>query len=279
MPAGEFVIGRSSSCNLAVDDGLVSRRHAMIRVTEKTVTIEDLGSRNGVAVNGRRIEGPTPLSHLDRITIGNQEMVVLAQNQSASAKTLQIERCFICGTLNEPGTTQCTSCGTPLARGQDTLAGKVTLQEIPGLASGLDEPTSTSNTFNLLRGIADKALALGRYAEASRMLGPALDRLLESAREGHEIDDLQIAAGLVLRLCEGPTPERWFAWLFEIHALTSTLMKSEQIDRLHDLVRKARYSNPGPLREYLAVLGRAKWSVSERFLVRRLEALERVIVA
>ena len=34
-----FVIGRSSSCNLALDDGLVSRRHALLRVTENDVTV------------------------------------------------------------------------------------------------------------------------------------------------------------------------------------------------------------------------------------------------
>ena len=44
VPLGDFVIGRSSSCNLALDDGLVSRRHARLRVTEGGATVEDTGT-------------------------------------------------------------------------------------------------------------------------------------------------------------------------------------------------------------------------------------------
>ena len=41
------------ACNLALADGLVSRKHAILHVGPDTVVVEDLGSRNGVAVNGR----------------------------------------------------------------------------------------------------------------------------------------------------------------------------------------------------------------------------------
>ena len=71
----EFLIGRSMSCQLPLDDPLVSRNHAALRVTEGTVFIEDLGSRNGVKVNGDRIVGKRDLSHGDRVNIGKQEMV------------------------------------------------------------------------------------------------------------------------------------------------------------------------------------------------------------
>jgi hypothetical protein len=74
---GEFVIGRSTECQLALDDPLVSRNHAKLTLDEESVAIEDLGSRNGVRVNGQRIEGSRQLEHGDRIMIGNQEMVLL----------------------------------------------------------------------------------------------------------------------------------------------------------------------------------------------------------
>ena len=77
MPLGEFAIGRSSSCNLALADGLVSRRHAVLHVGPETVVVEDLGSRNGVAVNGVRINGPRRLAHMDRVYIGSQELVLI----------------------------------------------------------------------------------------------------------------------------------------------------------------------------------------------------------
>jgi pSer/pThr/pTyr-binding forkhead associated (FHA) protein len=57
MPLGDFVIGRSSDCSLAVDDPLVSRRHAVLHVSADAVVAEDLGSRNGITVNGERTVG------------------------------------------------------------------------------------------------------------------------------------------------------------------------------------------------------------------------------
>jgi len=55
LPEGEFVIGRAANCQLSLDDPLVSRNHATLKVTVDTVTFEDIGSRNGVRVNGERI--------------------------------------------------------------------------------------------------------------------------------------------------------------------------------------------------------------------------------
>ena len=52
LPAsGTVTIGRSSSCELAIDHPSVSREHARLHV-EKTVSLEDLGSRNGTTVRG-----------------------------------------------------------------------------------------------------------------------------------------------------------------------------------------------------------------------------------
>ena len=57
LRSGAVVVGRSSSCHIVLDDGLVSRRHAQFVVTAKTAVIEDFGSVNGVYVNGERITG------------------------------------------------------------------------------------------------------------------------------------------------------------------------------------------------------------------------------
>ena len=76
----EFLIGRSMSCQLPLDDPLVSRNHAALRVVSGAVSIEDLGSRNGVKVNGDRIVGKRDLSHGDRVNIGKQEMVFVIRS-------------------------------------------------------------------------------------------------------------------------------------------------------------------------------------------------------
>ena len=52
-----------------LDEPTVSRRHARIVAQQGVFSIEDLRSLNGVKVNGRRLEGSTPLAHEDRIEL------------------------------------------------------------------------------------------------------------------------------------------------------------------------------------------------------------------
>src|SRR5258705_11683914 len=82
LAPGEFLIGRSTECQLSLDDPLVSRKHALLTVTSDTVTVTDLGSRNGVVVNRTKIEGPRALVNGDQISIGSQAMSLVAAQQS-----------------------------------------------------------------------------------------------------------------------------------------------------------------------------------------------------
>jgi len=64
------VIGRGSSCEIRLDDPLVSRRHARVLGSGAGTGIEDLSSSNGVYVNGCRSRGVTPLHPGDVIQLG-----------------------------------------------------------------------------------------------------------------------------------------------------------------------------------------------------------------
>ncbi len=83
IPPG-LVVGRGSDADLRVNDPGVSRRHAMITVTgseeDPHVTIEDLGSTNGIIVNGSRVQS-TELVEGSRIEIGNTRMLVHAPSE------------------------------------------------------------------------------------------------------------------------------------------------------------------------------------------------------
>lgn len=72
---GSFVIGRSPSCNLIVNDTKTSRKHAAIKQLEVGYTIEDLGSSNGTLVNGQKISGVISLKVGDKIVVGKQHFV------------------------------------------------------------------------------------------------------------------------------------------------------------------------------------------------------------
>jgi transcriptional regulator with GAF, ATPase, and Fis domain len=54
-PFGSLVVGRDPACDVQVDDHAVSRQHFVVRGGEPP-SVEDLGSRNGTRVRGRRLE-------------------------------------------------------------------------------------------------------------------------------------------------------------------------------------------------------------------------------
>jgi hypothetical protein len=75
IPPGGALVGRSRECDVVLADANVSRRHAEVRPgAAGSWTISDLGSTNGVRVNGRQIAGAEPLSAGDRIVLGTAEI-------------------------------------------------------------------------------------------------------------------------------------------------------------------------------------------------------------
>ena len=72
LPRGATLLGRSPECHVTLEDPLVSREHARIAIYEQSATCEDLGSRNGVKINGLAMKGPTRLKDGDRVRIGTR---------------------------------------------------------------------------------------------------------------------------------------------------------------------------------------------------------------
>ena len=65
------IIGRSSDAGIAVPDRSMSRRHARLFREGGEWLVEDLGSRNGTLLNGRRITEPTPVGVGTALRIGS----------------------------------------------------------------------------------------------------------------------------------------------------------------------------------------------------------------
>jgi len=74
-----IVVGRGNDADLRVNDPGVSRRHVEFRVTEDAngprVSVHDLGSTNGVLVNGKRVENATLVDGAE-IRIGNTTLTL-----------------------------------------------------------------------------------------------------------------------------------------------------------------------------------------------------------
>jgi len=292
MPLGEFAIGRSSSCNLALADGLVSRKHAVLHVGPDAVVVEDLGSRNGVAVNGMRVNAPRRLAHMDRVYIGSQELVLIdaTRLRDGNKETADYIVCESCGAINGSAKRRCGECGRRLtSTAGETLVGTNSRVDSSSHAWGAED-TRTARALDVIAGIASKAIAMGRFEEAERMLLPHLDNILERAiakrpLSDSEKDDTDVlfagATRYALELAQGLHTTKWIDWVFRVHTATGRLMEAETIEALHSLVRNNKYSRPEFLRSYLQVVqGRsAEYGASERFLLRRLEGLEQVVTA
>jgi hypothetical protein len=68
------VMGRSRDCDVVLDDPNVSRRHAEVRPSGGSWIVNDLGSTNGIKVNGHRVHGPQSLKRGDVIELGTSRV-------------------------------------------------------------------------------------------------------------------------------------------------------------------------------------------------------------
>jgi predicted component of type VI protein secretion system len=71
------LLGRGKRADVALADPAASRCHARLLVSARRLALEDLGSKNGLTVNGRATSGKTvTLRHGDRIAIGETTLIV-----------------------------------------------------------------------------------------------------------------------------------------------------------------------------------------------------------
>jgi pSer/pThr/pTyr-binding forkhead associated (FHA) protein len=248
---GTLSVGRSSGCNIVLDDNLVSRRHAEFLVSDTTVSVRDLGSVNGVYVNSRRINDTVSVKDGDRIQIGQHEfkLRMMVRESVPVADRLTV----------------------------DTLHGG------PSDPAGVnDEQTHAGDVFDLLGPVADKVLALGRGDEAERILSGVLQSVLREVQSGKDLDHSMTdrAAAYAIRLAEGTGRAQWLDYVIDLFSGINRVLPAPQVDRLYDVVRKARGMNVTAFRAYVAKLqaNASMLGPSERFVLQRLEGLERVLL-
>ena len=71
----KFIIGRAEDCHLRPRSDLISRYHCAILVGDEVV-VRDLGSRNGVQINGKKISAEHTLKNGDKLVVGPLEFYV-----------------------------------------------------------------------------------------------------------------------------------------------------------------------------------------------------------
>lgn len=90
---GEFTIGRGQNNSLQLDEGVVSTHHAKFTIQRSRymdsiydITLQDLGSTNGIYVNGKKISNQK-LNHSDQIRIGSHEFKIYDPESGIGTQT------------------------------------------------------------------------------------------------------------------------------------------------------------------------------------------------
>jgi predicted component of type VI protein secretion system len=288
LPVGEFVVGRSTECQLSLDDPLVSRRHAVLKVGREGVTVQDLGSRNGVIVNGAKIEGVRELSAGDKIAIGSQEMFLQNADEpkAAAANNEEVYR----RATQTLGAAYVVDLRAAIAEG---AAGgpKPADAPAPAAAQGVDRaaiadpPTAEASrslqSFQLLGGVADKALAMNRAEDAERILQALLLDVMTRARDGQPVDASMAdsAAKYAARLGGATTRGTWVDYVFELYKRQKRTIPAAVVDELYTVVRKAKNIDLTMIRGYLAEIRGTSTAQgpADQFLIKRIEGLERLV--
>lgn len=85
---GEHVLGRDPDVEILLNHPGVSRRHALIRISGNSVTVEDLGSKNGTFVGDQPLKGAKSLTDGDIIRVGSVELTFSALQTPSSTETV-----------------------------------------------------------------------------------------------------------------------------------------------------------------------------------------------
>jgi pSer/pThr/pTyr-binding forkhead associated (FHA) protein len=271
---GLTVIGRGADCSLILDHPLVSRRHAALQVDGARAQLRDLGSRNGVLVNGRPLVGATELGAGDRFRIGDTdfELIIVSRERPSSqrselrrAQTLTMQTVYVDLDEQRAESDSTATTGRP----------------VPSSMPARDEDaTAQAHFLELVGPVADKALALGRTEEAVRLIATHLAQLAEAAALGHRAprNVAALAADLSTRLAEATLDPRWIAIPLQIYLAERRPLPLTAIDRLFVVMRRVPGVHRALLDEYVRMLQARKDALSpaERFALQRLESLARV---
>jgi pSer/pThr/pTyr-binding forkhead associated (FHA) protein len=76
LPDRSYRVGRSPDCDLVLPDDDVSREHAAFEKRWQGVFVRDLGSKNGVQIEGQKIRGERRLRHGDVLLVGTTQLKV-----------------------------------------------------------------------------------------------------------------------------------------------------------------------------------------------------------
>lgn len=245
LPQGEFVVGRNEDCHLRLDDALVSRHHAKFVQISGRLSVEDLGSRNGITVNGVGVPGRIEVRAGDIVGLGGAKLIVMGDPSPKAAP------------------------GRPKPRPE-----RETMTFSPSSA-GSARTELASRTK-----LVENALAERNYAAAEYQIDTLADGLmLDGPAIRANPSPLREFTRLAMLITQATNKASNLDRIFVLHKMLACKLTAAEIDELHAVARKVRYGNAPALRSYLEWLREksADLTPPERFALQRLEGLARVL--
>lgn len=212
---GTVVVGRSKKCDLSLPDAKgVSRFHCRLSLRDGACVVEDLGSRNGTALNGSPVAGEARVEEGDVLVTGAMEMRVDSISIDEPTEEL-VHPCLHCGHLFSARKDQCPRCNTAVRRrgksralGSLAFPGYRLVRKIGSGGMGIvfeaqDVANDRKVALKVLRPhLARNANYLVRFVEEIRLLTSLEhDGIVRVYGRGRE-DDLHY---LVMELVDGPS--------------------------------------------------------------------------
>lgn len=250
LAEGAHVVGRSLECDIVLDCELVSRRHAVLTVTASNVFVEDLGSVNGVTVDGHRVKGKMLVPAGAHLGFADAEVVLVQRSSRDARATARVPR-------------------------QDHERSQSSVEH----AATVPEAARRARAFELLTNVVDKALALGQAAEAERVIGGLLRDVLHEAevRQALPSGIEETAARQSLRLAAASGSSEWANYSVRLYLALHAVLPLPLIDRLYSLARGTAELDPALVRRYAEALEGKQLAPTDRFALQRLRSLERML--
>ena len=228
------MIGRGAHCQITIDDPLVSRQHATIHVNGDRISVEDLGSRNGLIVRGKPVKSGAvvELNDGDRIRVGAQELVVCAAHAAAPQGTQRrttgfMCHCAGCGMPYPAEMMACPSCGSRERGQEDTLTG-----------SQSERDWQLELAADALR----RAVQRSSWEDVERLLLRARLHVEQRIAEGLAVD--RAALAILGDAAAGLSAERgdatWARWALSLYASLAEVPSAAMARRMSQLAPEQR---------------------------------------
>lgn len=236
---GSLIVGRSETSDIWLDSSAISRHHARIAFGRGGLVIEDLGSRNGVTVNGVHVRGSSPLKVGDRIAMGDRILMV-------------------------------TSLDRTRLRTQPGDGGDGAERRPSGTVSRVTD--GTGSTFALFLDTLRTALAEGRLQlaeSAGRELADALDRA--SGPEVVEPALVSAACDELLLLADRVHNAAWLERIFEIRRHLELPLEAKATEAFAERIAEwPRVADDSGRRAYVSWMQSQPLRFTDRVALKRL---------